>query len=141
MHLKLGIRALRADSKRERVLLKPHRLPEGNSCFIVEEHFKRESLIRRHDLFAEDLNGSPANAPPTMSTNDIKLPEIDALFGGTKQGVRDRLRCKLEDNCPVVLVEPSAHSFSELAYGHRIGGSFVLDELVIQLSEELDVFV
>jgi hypothetical protein len=100
------------------MLFKPHRSPKGNTRFIVGKHFERQNLVRKNNLFAENINGSATYSLSAMSATNKELTEIDALFGGTEQGVSYRLRCKLEDDRPIVTTEPGTHSFTEFEHGH-----------------------
>ncbi|MEE9263488.1 MAG: hypothetical protein V3V11_03430, partial [Vicinamibacteria bacterium] len=63
------------------------------------------------------------------------------LLRGPEECVGYRFGTALEDDGSVLAVEPPLHASGEFDDRHRIGGSLVLYELVIQLSEELDVFV
>jgi hypothetical protein len=86
-------------------------------------------------LLAEKLDGAPTDTLPPMTAVDEELAQIQSLLRGAKQCVGNRLGSSLEDDGSVLALQPRTHAGGKLGHRHRIGGAFVLDELMVQLGE------
>ena len=120
---------------------KSERPPEGDAFLVVDEHLEREGLAGRDDPLPEKLDRALTQPLSSMSPVDEELAQVRTLIGGSQERVGYWRGRVLEDDGAVVALQPLAHPVRELDDGHRVGSPLILDELMVQLSEERNVLI